>query len=130
MQFDAANFERLVRQLVEVKPLVLQLHFRDGMASGAVVAGPCGRLMTAPPEGAAERPFGLREAAEDEPYEQPADLGHGERDQRPGGRPAAPFFDAGLRRPRTADARMAASIAWANIERVTCRCQPAQPRTS
>src|SRR5438874_1963022 len=76
--------------------------------------------MPTPPLGPGQRLFYRGEPVPHQPEQQPADLGHAQRDQ-----PRAPFF-AG----RAARDRITATTARANRLSVTCRCHPDQLRTS
>jgi len=106
--------------------LLLQLHlwFEVGEAALVVAAAGLGLLASSPAR-PGQHGRGRRHGGPDEPPQEAAHLGHGQRDQRGGAQGIAPPFSAPAARARTT-----VRNAWANSARVLWRYQPSQRRTS
>src|SRR3954470_7867928 len=118
--------KRLLRALSGVSSLVLQLSLLVDQEVGGLsfpVAGLGDGLMDPTPERPGENEVEAEAGAHLEAGDEAADLGHAEGNWGECSGSSAPFWEA-------SSARIAARKASASIDRVMCRYQPCQLRTS
>ena len=117
----------IARQLTVVLSLILILQPHLPFAT-VVVCAPCSGLMASAPPGPGQHEAWLDRGGPHQRHQQPADLGHRQREQTEPAVQAAvsPFVRSGL----VAWARVTARNAWASSARVMWRYQPGHLRTS